>query len=376
MAVKEAMSAAFGEKQDGGPSAVPRPHSVEAYVQGERIRTIHFGIGSIGAGVVRALLSSPEVEIVAAIDAHPAKVGRDLGEVVGLGHNLGIPVTYEAEPVLRDVYADVVIHTTGSSLNEVYPQLLSIVSAEKSVISSCEELSFPWVRYPEIAQRLDRRARETGVRVLGTGVNPGFAMDLLPLVAATACRQVRAIRVRRVVDVAQRRIELQKKVGVGLSLKGFQQGASAGQIGHVGLRESLFMIADTIGWRLDDVTETIEPVVAKARVRTEYFSVERGYALGLRQSARGVSRDREVVRLDLEMYLSAPDPLDSIEIDAEPPLKITAPGGIQGDIATASIIANCVPTIARSRMVGLLTMRDLPLLPYYRPRAQSRESYS
>ncbi len=195
-----------------------RPWNVEAYVTQERIRTIHYGIGAMGAEVVRLCLNRPEIEIVGAIDTHPSKAGLDLGEAAGASRTLGISVAYDAEPLLKDVYADVVIHTTGSSLTSVYPQLLSIVSSEKSIVSSCEELAFPWVRYPEISRKLDRRARETGVRVLGTGVNPGFVMDFLPLVLATACQQVHSIRVERVVDAASRRMQLQRKVGVGLSV--------------------------------------------------------------------------------------------------------------------------------------------------------------
>lgn len=350
-----------------------RPWNVEAYVQHEKIRTIHYGIGAIGAEVVRLALNRPEIEIVGAIDTNTAKAGRDLGEATGVGRPLGVTVSYEAEPVLKDVYADVVVHCTGSSLTQVYPQLMSIVSSEKSVVSSCEELAFPWIRYPDISAKLDRRARDTGVRVLGTGVNPGFLMDLLPLVLATACQQVKSIRVTRVVDVAKRRIQLQRKAGVGLSVQGFQQGANDGALGHVGLRESLFMVCDTIGWRLDDMTETLEPVIARERVKTEYFSVERGYVVGLRQSARGVTAGREVIRLDLEMSLGAKDPHDSIEIEGQPPIKVHIPGGVQGDLATAAIITNCVPAVARSRTLGLLSMRDMPLVPYFRPRPQPRE---
>jgi len=350
-----------------------KPWNVEPYVTQERIRTIHYGIGAIGAEVVRLCLNRPEIEIVGAIDAHPAKAGLDLGEAAGAGRSLGVTVSYEAESVLKDVYADVVIHSTSSSLMTVYPQLMSIVSSEKSVISSCEELSFPWLRHPDISRKLDRRARETGVRVLGTGVNPGFIMDFLPLVIATACQRVRAIRVERVVDVVSRRMQLQRKVGVGLSVEGFQRGASDGTIGHVGLRESLFMIADSMGWRLDDVQETLEPVVAKARCKTEFFSVERGYVRGLRQSARAVSGGREVVRLDLEMSIGAKEPRDVITIDGKPPVEISVAGSLQGDQATAAIMANCVPAVVHSRAVGLLTMRDMPTLPYLRPRPQPRE---
>ena len=350
-----------------------KPWNVEPYVTQERIRIIHYGIGAIGAEVVRLCLNRPEIEIVGAIDAHPSKAGLDLGEAANAGRTLGITVAYEAEPLLKDVYADVVIHSTSSALTTVYPQLMSIVSAEKSVISSCEELAYPWVRYPDISRKLDRRARETGVRVLGTGVNPGFVMDFLPLVLATACQQVRSIRVERVVDVGTRRMNLQRKVGVGLSVEGFQRGANDGAIGHVGLRESLLMIADTMSWRLDDVAETLEPLIAQGRHKTEYFSVERGYVRGLRQSVRGLSAGREVVRLDLEMSLGADDPRDVIRIDGTPPVEVRIPGSLQGDQATAAIVTNCIPAVVRSRAVGLLSMRDLPLVPYLRPRPQPRE---
>lgn len=350
-----------------------KPWNVEPYVTQERIRIIHYGIGAIGAEVVRLCLNRPEIEIVGAIDSHPSKAGLDLGEAANTGRTLGIKVVYEAEPLLKDVYADVVVHSTGSALTTVYPQLMSIVSAEKSVVSSCEELAFPWTRYPEISRKLDRRARETGVRLLGTGVNPGFVMDFLPLVLATACQQVRSIRIERVVDVGTRRMNLQRKVGVGLSVEGFQRGANDGTIGHVGLRESLLMIADTMDWRLDDVAETLEPLIAQGHHKTEYFSVERGYVRGLRQSVRGLSAGREVVRLDLEMSLGVDDPRDVIRIEGTPPVEVRIPGGLQGDQATAAIVTNCIPAVARSRAVGLLSMRDLPVVPYLRPRPQPRE---
>jgi 4-hydroxy-tetrahydrodipicolinate reductase len=349
----------------------PRPRDVDAYVQQDKIRTIHFGIGAIGAEIVRSVLNSPDMEIVGAADSNPSKAGQDLGEAAGLGRRVGIPVSYNIDALLRDVYADVVIHTTGSSLTEVFPQLLTILASEKSVVSSCEELSFPWLRYPEIAQQIDRKAKETGVRVLGTGVNPGFVMDLLPLVAATISRQIKTIHVERIVDVSSRRMQLQRKVGVGLSVKAFQMAADSGSLGHVGLRESVHMIADTLGWHLDELNETLEPVIARSRQNTDFFSVDKGYVIGLKQSAVGVTSNRHVVKLDLEMSVSAANPHDLIEIDGTPPVRLSIPGGIAGDIATASIMANCVPAMARSRHVGLMTMRDLPLVPYYRPRPQA-----
>lgn len=342
-------------------------------MQGEKIRTIHFGIGAVGSEVIRLLLERPDVEIVGAIDSHPAKAGKDLGDAAGIGRTVGITVSHDPEPVLKDVYADVVVHATGSHLTTVCPELLQIVAAEKNVISSCEELSYPWRHHPDIARTLDKRARETGVRILGTGVNPGFVMDTLPLVLTTACQHIKSIQVTRVVDVSTRRMQLQRKVGVGLSVQGFQQEAN-GSIGHVGLRESVSVMADTLGWRLDDIAETIEPVIAQERKKTEYFVVERGYVAGVRQTARGLMSGREVIRLELEMSLDAKDPRDVIVIDGKPPLKVAIAGGVQGDQATAAILANCVPAVANARsLIGLITMRDLPFVPYFRTKRQLRE---
>ncbi len=338
-----------------------------------RVRTIHYGIGAIGVELVRLALNRPEIEVVGAIDAHPEKAGKDLGEVVGLRRSLGIQVHSDPSRVLRETDADVVIHATGSRLPAVYAQILEIVSAGKSVISSCEELSFPWHRYPDIAQEIDRQAREAGVRVLGSGVNPGFVMDALPLAVATACQELQAVRMARIVDVAQRRRQLQVKTGVGLSVESFHHGVRNGDIGHIGLLESACMVADALGWPLDDLVETIEPVVAGERRETEGIVLEEGQVAGVRQVACVLRGGREVVRLELEMSMGVRNPRDEISIEGRPPISITVHGGVQGDLATAAIMVNCVPALASSRAEGLLSMREMPMVPYLRPRRQLDE---
>ncbi len=338
-----------------------------------RIRTIHYGIGAIGSEAVRLALRRPDIEVAGAIDAHPDKAGRDLGELAAVGRPLGIEVSADAESVLKRVDADVVLHATGSHLPDVSNQLLQITAAGLSVVSSCEELSFPWQRYPEMAQELDRRARDAGVRILGSGVNPGFIMDTLPLVLATACEEVHRVRAARIVDVGQRRRQLQLKVGVGLSPEVFRRRLQQGQLGHVGLRESACMIADGLGWPLDEVAETVEPVVATTRRKVDDIVVERGQVAGVRQVARVMSDGREVVCLELEMAMAAEKPRDEISIEGRPSFSVTIPGGIQGDLATAAIMVNCVPAMAGSQAVGLLTMRDMPMVPYLLRRSLHEE---
>ena len=333
----------------------------------EKFRTIHYGIGAVGSEVLKVALQRQDIQVVGAIDTHPAKAGRELGEVLGIGRSLGITVSYDAESVLRGASADVVVQATTSHLVAAYPQLVQAAASENNVISTCEELAYPWTGQSELARKLDARAKEAGVTVLGTGVNPGFVMDVLPLVLTSACQEVRSIAVTRVVDVSMRRLQLQIKMGTGLSLTEFRHRASDGSIGHVGLKESLFMIAETMGWQLDEVKESIEPIVAERRWETDAFIAEKGRVAGMRQTAVAIAGGREAIRLDLHMSLGAEQPRDSVVIDGKPPIDLTIAGGIQGDQATAAIMVNLIPAVMKARP-GLLTMRDLPLIPWWSAR--------
>jgi hypothetical protein len=321
----------------------------------EKFRTIHYGIGAVGAEVLRVAMQRQDIQVVGAIDTHPAKAGRELGEVLGLGRHLGITISYDAEFLLRGTSADVVVQATTSHLITVYPQLVQAVASEKNVISSCEELSYPWTGQGELARKLDRKAKEAGVTVLGAGANPGFVMDVLPLVLTSSCQEVRSIAITRVVDTSTRRLQLQIETGTGLSPQ-----------------ESLFMIAETMGWSLDEVKESIEPIIATRRWETGAFIVEKGRVAGLRQTVVAMAGDREAIRLDLQMSLGAEQPRDSIVIDGKPPIKLTIAGGIQGDQATAAIIVNLIPAVVKARP-GLLTMRDLPFIPWWSARGWWKE---
>jgi 4-hydroxy-tetrahydrodipicolinate reductase len=322
---------------------------------------------------VRLLLKRSDIEIVGAIDWHPAKAGKDLAEVVGIDTPTGIIVVYDPEPLLKDTYADVVLHATRPNLTTEYPHLLQIVSTQKSVISCCDELAFPWPSYPDPCQKLDRAAREAKVRILGTGLNPGFLMDTLPLALGTVSQQIKSFQVSQVVNVGPRPMWLYAKIGAGLNLQGFQKAVQGGAIGHIGLPASVHMIADSMGWSLDSVDNTVEPIFSNERIKTEYFEVNKGYVAGIRQTARGLTSGREVVRLELEISLAASDPHTTIIIEGKPPIRLNIPGNIPEDQATAAIMANCIPAIVSSQATGLLSMRDLPIVPYRWPQTPPAE---
>ena len=326
----------------------------------KKIRVVQYGVGPIGAGIVRLMREKQALEIIGAIDRDPEKAGRDLGELVGAPDApWGIPVSAEAGPVLGR-NADVVIHSTSSILKDVAGQLLECIEAGSCVISTCEELAYPFRKYPELSKRLDAEAKEWGVALVGTGVNPGFVMDKLVLTLATVSQRVDAARALRIVDASRRRLPLQKKIGAGLSLEEFREKVAAGVIKHQGLPESVAMVADGLGLPVEDITESIEPVVAEERVTTEFLTVEPGQAAGVHQIARGLGNGKELVHLDLKMYVGAKESCDAIELRGEPDIRLTIPGGTHGDVATAAVVVNCIPAILAAP-AGLRTARELPM---------------
>ncbi|HID18862.1 TPA: dihydrodipicolinate reductase [Candidatus Bathyarchaeota archaeon] len=324
------------------------------------IRAIQYGVGAIGSRVVKAIAEKPWLKLIGEVDVDESKVGRDLGYVAGLNRETGIVVSRDLSEALKMGEADVVLHTTSSWLRVVEPQIMEIVDAGLNVVSTCEELSYPWRRNPEAARRIDEAAKKAGVTVLGTGVNPGFVLDTLILTLTGVCLRVDRIEGLRVVNASTRRYPLQRKIGSGMTVKEFQRAVRDGRMGHVGLRESFDMIADSLSWSFDRVDETIEPVVASREVVTEFFRVKPGRVVGVSQSIRGLSNGVERLKLNLRMYLDAENPRDLIKVEGVPNLEFEVKGGIPGDEATVAITLNMIPRVLDAEP-GLKTMKELSI---------------
>ncbi len=322
-----------------------------------KIRVVQFGLGPIGAGIARVIANRSDFQLVGAVDVDPAKVGQDLGQFIGLGHDLGVHVSDNAAKVLKK-RADVVMHCTGSVLANVEPQLAQIIRAGKNIVSTCEELAQPWGQ-PKIARRLDALAKKHKVTLLGTGINPGFMMDTLPIMLTGLCQQVERVRVHRVVDASKRRQPLQRKIGAGLTVAEFK--AKAGkEIRHVGLTESVALIARALRWKLDKIEETIEPVVAHAPVKTDYLEVAPGGVTGVEQFGYGLKNGDKIIELHLRMCVDAGESVDEVWLDGTPPIHSIVKG-VHGDLATAAVAANCVRRVVAAAP-GLVTMADIPII--------------
>jgi 4-hydroxy-tetrahydrodipicolinate reductase len=246
-------------------------------------------------------------------------------------------------------------------------QLLACLDVGSCVVSTCEELSYPYRTHPELAAKLDKAAKENGVALVGTGVNPGFVMDKLAITLAAVSQKIDHVKALRIVDASKRRLPLQKKIGAGMSVEEFKEKAKEGIIKHVGLPESVAMVADSLGLKVDEITETIEPKVASERVQTEFLTVEAGQAAGVHQIARGMADGNEVIYMELQMYVGAKDSADTIELQGHPNISLVIPGGSHGDIATASVAVNSIPAILEAAS-GLRTSRDLPI-GFFAPKA-------
>jgi hypothetical protein len=323
------------------------------------IPVVVMGLGEIGQAIARAALARPELRLVGAADVHPDLAGRRLSEVLGTkGPDLEIEP--DVEGLLREARGGVLLHATGSRFEQVLPELEQAARAGLSVISTCEELAWPWLRHEEAAERLDQLCEQKNVAVLGTGVNPGFVLDRLPAFLGHVVLGVRHVRALRVVDASTRRPALQRKIGAGLSEEAFHEAAERGEVGHVGLAESAALVAAGLGLALDEVEEELLPLVAQDDETGPGAAVQvrRGQVAGVQQTARVFAEEREVVRLELTLALGAEDPRDEVDIDAEPPVRLVIPGGVPGEEATAAAVINAVGAITELR--GLVTVLDLP----------------
>lgn len=328
------------------------------------IRVLHYGLGPIGAAVVRQVAARRGFRIVGAVDIDPAKTGRDLGEVAGVGRPLRVKVSADARKTIKASKPDVVVLCTLSSLKKVLPQMEEILKLRVPIVSTTEELAYPTGANMKYARAIHAAAKKGKVAVLGTGVNPGFTMDALPITLTGVCEHVDSIRIDRIQDARVRRLPFQQKIGAGLTREQFQKKVDDASVRHVGLAESVSMIADAMGWKLDRITDDIQPKIAAETVASEFLAVDPGYVCGIVQDGIGYRGGEPVITLHMEAYLGAPESYDQVQISGSPAITSRIAGGVHGDVATASITVNSIPKVLEAAP-GLHTMRDMPIPSYY-----------
>ena len=302
--------------------------------------------------------------MVAAVDPAPDKAGQELGKVCSLDVKLPVVVADNFAAAVKDTKPDVAILTTLSSFKGCVPQIKEIIKHGIPVVSTCEEMLCPWLTEPELAQRLDEATKKQGVAVLGTGINPGFLMDFLPTIMTGVCQEVKSIRVTCQQDATFRRIPFQQKIGVGLTIQEFEAKREQGSLRHVGLTESLHMIALALGWKLDRTEDVISPIIADREITTGYKTVRPGLAAGVQQIGNGYVGGEPVITLVFKASVGESNPGDTIEIKGTPDITSQIAGGVNGDIATCAITVNAVKSILKAPP-GLRMMTDVPAVSFF-----------
>ena len=325
----------------------------------DTIKVMQVGLGPIGQKAIQFLMEKKHLQLVAAVDSALDKVGQRVKELCSLDLDPGVKIVPDLASALQQAQPDVALVTTISSLKDCAAQLEEIVQQKIHVVSTCEEMAYPWITQPEISRKLDETAKQNSVALVGTGVNPAFLMDFLPAVLTGICRRVDTIKVSRHQDASIRRVPFQQKIGAALTPEEFETKKQTGTLGHVGLTESLHLIAAALGWTLDKTEDILSPVIAEKPITSGYKPVESGMAAGVRQFGNGYKNGREVITLEFIAVVGQSNPGETIEIKGEPNLTSTIPGGVNGDLATCAVAVNAISSIVRATP-GLHVMTDLP----------------
>ena len=329
-------------------------------------KVVLMGIGPLGQKIAGYISERDNPEIVGAIDMDPAKTGKTLKEVCPLIENSksgSVIISADVRQVMEQGKPDVVLLATVSSLERLLPQIESLAGYGAHIVSTCEELSYPWLTQPGISEKIDKLARDNNIAILGTGINPGFLMDYLPVALTGVCQKVESIAVSRVQDATTRRVPFQKKIGAGLTIEEFDRKKAEGTLRHVGLTESMHMIAARLGWSFDRTEDVITPILAENPEQMGDFIIQPGMCRGVQQIGRLFDGDKELIRLTFKAAIGMANPADTIEIKGNPNILQTIPGCVNGDVGTSAIVINAVRSIIAAQP-GLRTMLDIPVVSF------------
>ncbi len=326
------------------------------------LNVLQIGLGPLGLKIASFIAERKGLNVVSAVDKNPELVGKSLGSLAGIASE--VIISSSVAEALEAGKPDVAILTTVSDMARITPQIEEVLAYGIPVVSTCEELSFPWDTAPELANRIDEKAKEAGVAVLGTGVNPGYLMDSLPVFLTAVCQKVTVVKVNRYQNARFRRIPFQKKIGAGLSPEEFEKKKLEGTLRHVGLTESMHLIAHRMGWKLDKTEDIISPVIAKQPIQTEFMTIPAGYATGVRQIGQGYQNGELKIALVFQATVGEPESFDEVIIEGNPGIRSRIDGGVNGDVATCAITLNAIPQLLRSK-AGLMTMVDIPPVSWF-----------
>ena len=339
--------------------------SNQATNQTKPIPVLLLGIGQMGAGIARLITEKKGLELVGAVGRRREHSGVDLGRAIGIDRELKIAISNDLGNAIKTTKPQIAIQATCSRLTDAWEELTTLVSHGVNVISIAEEVAFPACASPPQAAQLHERAVAHRVSILGTGVNPGFVLDLLVIALTGVCAKIDSITAMRVNDLSPYGPTVLRNQGVGLTPEQFRAGLREGAIvGHIGFPHSLHMIARAVGWNITRVGETKEPIIARAVRQTPFVEVAPGNVAGCLHKAVAYQDGKAIITLvhpqQVQPERDAIKTGDTIEIHGEPNIRLAGSPEIPGGVATIALAVNMIPHVLNARP-GLHTMTDLPV---------------
>jgi len=326
------------------------------------INILQVGMGPLGIKIAQHIHAKRSMKTIAALDINPELKGQSLSSMVeNYDGNAKIYSSIDDLDNVADI--NVIVLSTSSGLKAIAGQIEQLSALGKPIVSTCEELSYPWDTDNDTSTKIDNMAKEKGIAVVATGVNPGFLMDALPTMLTAVSESVDKVEVNRIQDAVTRRVPFQKKIGAGLTLDEFDEKVAAGTLRHVGLTESMHFIAARMGWKLDHTEDVISPIVTDKTIESPAMTINKGDAMGVRQIGRGLVNGDEKIKLTFEAAVGSGVSYDEVVISGSPSITSRIEGGVHGDIATCSIVLNVIPVLMKTNP-GLKTMSDLALVSY------------
>ena len=329
-----------------------------------KLKVAVLGTGQMGSGIVRLLLRKQGVELVGVYGRRADRAGVDVGEAIGLDGKMGVALSADLSEMLSSAKPDVAIQATCSRVEQAADEIKIAARGGANVISIAEEMAYPSYEAPGLAEEIHKLAMENKVTVVGTGINPGFVLDLLVITLTGVCYSVETITAKRINDLSPYGPSVLKTQGVGITPEAFRKGVADGSVvGHFGFPESISMIAKVLGWKIDRIEQTRDPIISKVHRETEFVKIEPGLTAGCTHTAKGYMDGKPVIHLihpqQVHPHLEDVQTGDYIDIKGEPDVNFSSGPEIPGGIGTIALAVNMIPQVVTSHP-GLKTMADLP----------------
>ncbi len=332
----------------------------------DKIKTIIWGFGAMGRGMAKMLLMKKGVEIVGICDLNPGIVGRNFIEVLDLeSDHPNVFISDQIDLLLEHQQADLVLLCTDSFVKGAFDKIKKVVIHKINVISTAEEMAYPMASEPELAKQIDHLAKAFGVTVLGTGINPGFIMDLLVVALTGTMVDVKHIEAKRVNSLSPFGPTVMHEQGVGITLDEYHHRIAQGELaGHVGFKESVSMISDALGVKLDDFTQQMEPIITTVYRKSPYGEAEAGHLAGINMTGQGLVNGDVFINMihpqQIEPELEGTQTGDYINLKGTPNIHMAITPEVNGGIGTIAMCVNMIPHVLNAKP-GLKTMIDLPV---------------